>query len=124
MAYFAQINEYGLVTQVIPVGDEYEHNGEELYPQIAGGVWKRTSFNTVGGKHLLSGTPFRYNFAQPGYTFDETKGTHGAFIPPQPYSSWILNDDTCCWEAPIARPNDGKFYQWAEPLKQWVEPAL
>ena len=70
-------------------------------------VWKQTSYNTYGGVHQLGGTPLRKNYAGIGYTYDEDKD---AFIPKQPFNSWTLNEDTCQWEAPSARPDDGKFY--------------
>ena len=83
-------------------------------------VWKQTSYNTQGGVHKLDGTPFRKNYAGKGYTYDETRD---AFIAPQPYNSWILNEDTCQWEAPSAYPDDGKRYKWNEETTSWVELA-
>ena len=81
-------------------------------------VWKQTSYNTHGGVHLLGGTPLRKNHAGIGYTYDEDKD---AFIPPQPFNSWTLNEDTCLWEAPSARPDDGKIYKWNEETTSWEE---
>ena len=81
-------------------------------------VWKQTSYNTYGGEHLLGGTPFRKNYAGIGYTYDENKD---AFIPPKNYNSWILNEDTCLWEAPIKYPDDGKNYHWNETNQTWDE---
>ena len=81
-------------------------------------VWKQTSFNTFGGVHKLGGTPFRKNYAGIGYTYDENKD---AFIPPKNYNSWILNEDTCLWEAPIEFPDDGKNYHWNETNQTWDE---
>ena len=78
--------------------------------------WKQTSYNTIGGVHQLGGTPFRKNFAGIGYAYDAVKD---AFIPPKPYSSWTLNEDTCRWEAPVAYPDDGKRYTWNETTKSW-----
>ena len=78
--------------------------------------WKQTSYNTIGGVHQLGGTPFRKNFAGIGYTYDAVKD---AFIPPKPYSSWTLNEDTCRWEAPVAYPDDGKRYDWNEETTSW-----
>ena len=80
--------------------------------------WKQTSYNTIGGVHQLGGTPFRKNFAGIGYTYDAVKD---AFIPPKPYSSWTLNEDTCRWEAPVAYPDDGKRYNWNVSIKSWDE---
>ena len=79
-------------------------------------VWKQTSYNTFAGEHKLGGTPFRKNFAGIGYSYDQTRD---AFIPPQPYRSWTLNEDTCQWESPVAKPNDGQIYNWNEETKQW-----
>jgi len=79
-------------------------------------VWKQTSYNTLGGVHLLGGTPLRKNHAGIGYTYDEDKD---AFIPAQTYPSWTLNEDTCQWEAPSARPKDGLPYEWNEETQAW-----
>ena len=81
-------------------------------------VWKQTSYNTHGGVHTLDGTPLRKNHAGIGYTYDETRD---AFIEPKSYSSWTLNEDTCQWEAPSARPDDDKNYTWNESTKSWDE---
>lgn len=117
MAHFAQLNENNIVIQVITAGNEYEETGEELYGQIAGGVWKRTSYNTQGGSHTEGGTPFRKNYAGIGYSYDPIRD---AFIPPKPYDSWILNEDSCLWQAPIPYPNDNKTYYWNEETLSWV----
>ena len=79
-------------------------------------VWKQTSYNTQGGVHKLGGTPFRKNYAGIGYTYDQIKD---AFIAPKPYSSWVLNETTCKWEAPVDKPNDGKIYIWNEETTTW-----
>ena len=81
-------------------------------------TWKQTSYNTHGGIHQFGGTPLRKNHAGIGYTYDETKD---AFISPQTYPSWTLNEDTCQWEAPVAYPDDGKFYTWNEETTSWDE---
>ena len=81
-------------------------------------VWKQTSYNTQGGVHKLGGTPLRKNHAGIGYTYDETRD---AFIPKQPFNSWTLNEDTCLWEAPSARPDDDKSYTWNEETTSWEE---
>ena len=79
-------------------------------------VWKQTSYNTFAGEHKLGGTPFRKNFAGIGYSYDQTRD---AFIPPQPYRSWTLNEDTCQWESPVVKPDDGNSYNWNEETQQW-----
>ena len=80
-------------------------------------VWKQTSYNTIGGVHSNGGTPFRKNHAGIDYTYDSQRD---AFIPPKPYNSWILNEQTCLWEAPVARPNDGNMYKWNEETQNWT----
>jgi len=114
MAHYAILDKDNVVTQVITGKDETDntHNWEEYY----GG--KRTSYNTGGGVHRLGGTPFRKNYAGIGDTYDASKD---AFIPPKPYDSWTLNEDTCNWDAPTARPTDNKIYGWNEGTKSWDE---
>jgi hypothetical protein len=82
------------------------------------GEWIQTSYNTHGGEHKLGGTPLRKNYAGIGFTYDRVKD---AFIPPKPFASWLLNEDTCLWNAPVAMPDDGKIYQWDEATVNWVE---
>jgi hypothetical protein len=94
MAHFAQIDENNIVIQVIPAGDEYEENGEELYAEIAGGIWKRTSYNTFANEHSGGGIPFRKNYAQIGGTYDQERD---AFIPPKPMGEYELDENTCRW---------------------------
>ena len=130
MASFAKI---GLNNKVIEVhslhdnvlkdanGVEQEVLGIEFLTNLTGwAVWKQTSYNTYGGVHKLGGTPFRKNHAGIGYTYDEDKD---AFIPKQPYNSWTLNESTCQWEAPIAKPDSesGEMYQWNEETTSWDE---
>ena len=87
-----------------------------------GDVYKQTSYNTHGGVHSLGGTPFRKNYAGLGYTYDAQRD---AFIPPKPYASWVLDESTCLWNAPVAYPTDvgtteaRKFYQWVETTQTW-----
>ena len=126
MASFAKI---GLNSKVIEVqsvvnevlhdanGVEQEINGIDFLTKLTGwSIWKQTSYNTKGGVHSSGGTPFRKNHAGIGYTYDEDRD---AFIPPQPFTSWTLNDTTCLWEAPVAYPDDGQAYEWNETTKQW-----
>ena len=79
-------------------------------------VWKQTSYNTYGGQHRLGGTPFRKNFAGIGHTYDQQRD---AFIEPKVFDSWVLNEETCRWEAPVAYPNDENDYKWNEETQQW-----
>ena len=114
MAHFAKVVN-GIVTQVNVVDEEYFHaNRETRYT----GQWVQPSYNTQGGVHALGGTPLRKNYAGIGYTYDETRD---AFIPPKPFNSWLLNEDTCQWDAPVAYPTDDKKYQWDEEQQQWTE---
>ena len=83
-------------------------------------VWKQTSYNTVGGVHNNGGTPFRKNHAGIGYTYDSNRD---AFIPPKPFNSWVLNEDTCLWQAPVAMPTteleENQYYSWNESIINW-----
>lgn len=101
---------------IVGVNDPYD--GEAIYQNETGKVWKRTSYNTQGGVHVLGGTPFRKNYAGIGYTYDPQRD---AFIPPKPFPSWLLDDETCLWIPPVAYINDGNEYIWDESVTSWVE---
>jgi len=123
MAYYAFLDENNIVTEVIVGKDESNFNWEQQYSSFRGQVCKRTSYNTYGGVHNKGGIPFRKNYAGIGYTYDEDRD---AFIPPKPFNSWILNEDTCLWEAPVAMPEltqeqiDNKnYYTWNEQILNW-----
>ena len=126
MASFAKIGLNNKVIEVLSVvnevlhdsnGVEQEVNGIDFLTKLTGyPVWKQTSYNTHGGVHKLGGTPLRKNFAGIGMTYDENRD---AFIPPKTFNSWILNETTCLWEAPVAKPNDGKMYNWNETTQNW-----
>ena len=117
MSHFAKI-ENGTVTQVIVVEQDVLDTGLFGDPSL----WVQTSYNTLGGVHVLGGTPLRKNYAGAGYTYDSGRD---AFIPPSPFNSWLLNEDTCLWEAPTPMPTDDKQYQWDEETLSWVEiPTL
>lgn len=120
MAHFARINENNIVTEVVVVPDEQEHRGNDFLSVDLGlgGEWLQTSYNTQSGIHLDGGVPFRKNFAGIGFAYDETRD---AFIPPTPYASWVLDENTCLWESPIPHPSDGKDYYWDEENIAWVE---
>lgn len=121
MAHYAQLDNNNIVINVISGQDEFSDpntNWEEYYTRETGIVHKRTSYNTLAGKHKLGGEPFRKNFAGIGFTYDEVRD---AFIPPKPYSSWILNETTCCWEPPFFPPNDGHLYTWDEETSSWFK---
>jgi hypothetical protein len=122
MSHFAKI-ENGVVT-FVTVGRQ-EDDGRELeLCERTGDTYRQTSYNTQGGVHYTDGVPsadqskaLRKNYAGIGYTYDEQRD---AFIPPKPYESWILNEDTCLWEPPTPYPTDGGMYQWDEVNGDWV----
>ena len=128
MASFAKLNSENIVITVLSVVNEVlkDSNGVEqeqlginflktLYNE-PNAIWKQTSYNTHGGVHSLGGIPFRKNHAGIGYVYDSQRD---AFISPKPYNSWILNENTCNWEAPVAYPTDGQIYKWNEEILNW-----
>ena len=121
MSYFAEIDENNLVKRVIAISQENINTGNWGSPEI----WVQTSYNTRNGVHYApnsdtpdGGVALRKNCAGRGYTYDPTRD---AFYAPQPYPSWVLDEDTCLWEPPTAMPDDGKFYHWDEDTLSWVE---
>ena len=129
MASFAKIGLNNKVIEVLSVVNEVIHDSNGIEQEVIGidfltkltgyPVWKQTSYNTYGGVHSSGGTPLRKNFAGIGYTYDEDRD---AFIPKKPFNSWILNESTCNWEAPISMPNDvsiDKQYIWNESIINW-----
>jgi hypothetical protein len=114
MAHFAKIED-GIVVQVNVIDEDYfAANRETRYT----GQWVQTSYNTQGGVHLLGGTPMRKNYAGIGFTYDEDRD---AFISPKPFDSWLLDEDTCLWNAPVPMPEDNKMYTWNEEELKWEE---
>ena len=111
MAHWARV-QGGIVTQVIVAEEEYF----QTYVDDEPGEWIQTSYNTRAGQHDLGGTPLRKNYAGIGFSYDSTRD---AFIPPQPYPSWTLNEETCLWECPVAYPDDGNMYNWNEETQAW-----
>jgi hypothetical protein len=126
MASFAKIGLNNKVIAVVSVvndvlkdsnGVEQEQLGIDFLTNIYGwAIWKQTSYNTYNGVHNGGGTPFRKNHAGIGYTYDEDRD---AFIPKKPYNSWILNEFTCNWEAPVAKPDNENLYRWNEQNLNW-----
>jgi hypothetical protein len=114
MSHFAKVNN-GIVEQVIVAEPEFFQTFVDSSP----GQWIQTSYNTHGGQHP-EGRPLRKNYAGIGYTYDRQRD---AFIPPKPFASWVLNEDTCLWDAPVAYPTDGGKYQWDEATTSWVAVA-
>jgi len=129
MASFAKLNSENIVITVESVvnevlkdsnGIEQENIGIEFLRTLynePNAIWKQTSYNTHGGVHRLGGNPFRKNHAGIGYQYDQQRD---AFIPPKPFNSWILNEQTCIWEAPVAYPTDGQRYTWNEEILNWT----
>lgn len=121
MAHYAFLDKNNIVTEVI-VGKNEGENGvdwEQHYGAFRNQPCKRTSYNTHGGQHP-NGTPLRKNYAGIGYTYDSQRD---AFIPPQPFPSWTLNEETCLWNSPVPYPTDDKRYSWDEATTSWVEVA-
>jgi len=130
MAYFAKLNSENIVEQVISInnavitdanGAEQEQLGINFINQLynTNDTWKQTSYNTIGGIHKLGGVPFRKNYASIEYTYDSQRD---AFIPKKLFNSWILNEQTCLWEAPVAYPVDSNInnrYKWNEEILNW-----
>jgi hypothetical protein len=121
MAHFAKLGVGNIIERVARVSNDVattEQAGIDFLNNLykSRDVWKQTSYNTKGGVHLLGGTPFRKNYAGVGYTYDQTRD---AFIPPKPFNSWILNEETCLWEAPVALPDTENRYNWNEETQQW-----
>jgi hypothetical protein len=109
--HFAKVNN-GIVEQVIVAEPEFFQTFVDTSP----GEWIQTSYRTHGGQHP-EGRPLRKNYAGIGYTYDRERD---AFIPQKPFASWVLNEDTCLWDAPVAMPTDGGMYQWDESTTSWV----
>ena len=113
MAHYAKVVD-GKVTQVIVAEADFFTTFVDSSP----GEWVQTSYNTHGGVHANGGTPLRKNYAGIGYTYDKARD---AFIAPQPYASWTLDEASCLWNAPVAMPTDGKPYEWSEADQAWKE---
>jgi hypothetical protein len=119
MAHYAFLDENNIVTEVIVGKDEGEDDTdwEQHYGNFRGQVCKRTSYNTSGGHHNNGRIPFRKNYAGIGFSYNETLD---AFIPPKPFNSWNLNEDTCLWEPSVPYPTDGERYRWDEENQEWI----
>ena len=112
MGHFAKVVDSKVVSVIVAEPDFFD-----TFVDSSPGQWIQTSYNTHGGQHP-EGRPLRKNYAGVGYTYDAVRD---AFIAPQPFASWLLNDDTCLWEAPVAMPADGKSYEWNEATTSWKE---
>lgn len=118
MAHFAEIDDNNLVIRVLVTDNNLPNEGKDWLETRLGGIWIQTSYNTHKGEHRQGGMPLRKNFAGIGYTFDQDRD---AFIPPKPFESWVLDEQTCNWEAPMPYPQDDKTYKWDEEEVSWVE---
>ena len=114
MAHYAYLDENNIVTQVIVGRDENEDGID--WEQYYGA--KRTSYNTRGGIHVDGGIPFRKNYAGIGFSYDEGRD---AFIPPKPFESWVLDEETCLWNSPVPMPESGGPWRWDEDTLSWIE---
>jgi hypothetical protein len=117
MSHFAQLDSNNTVISVLVIEQDVIDTG--LFGEPTSFV--QTSYNTYGGVHQLNGTPLRKNYAGIGFTYDSTRD---AFIPPKPYISWTLNEDTCLWESPTPMPTDDKSYKWDEETISWLEISI
>jgi hypothetical protein len=124
MAHFAKLGKENIVERVDKLHNNVastEQAGIDFLNNFYGinAIWKQTSYNTRGGIHILGGTPFRKNYAGIGFQYDLQRD---AFIPPKPFNSWILNETTCIWNAPVAYPVDNNVnnrYKWNEEIQNW-----
>jgi len=131
MAYFAKLGTGNIIETIISInnsvitdinGVEQEQLGVDFINRLYNtrDVWKQTSYNTYAGEHSSGGTPLRKNYAGVGFQYDQTRD---AFIPPKPFNSWILNETTCLWNAPVAMPTteleDNQCYSWNESIINW-----
>lgn len=126
MAHFAKLDENSVVI-FVTVGRDEDNGKEDELTARTGDVYKQTSYNTRGGVHYDPNTnepsadqskALRKNYAGLGYTYDAARD---AFIPPTPFASWVLNETTCLWDAPVPMPTDGKRYTWNEETTSWME---
>jgi len=108
MAHFAELDDNNIVVRVLVTDNDYPNEGYDWLVENLGGTWVQTSYNAT----------IRKNFAGVGFTYDEALD---AFIPPKPFDSWLLNEETCLWEAPTPYPTDGQNYNWDEETQDWIE---
>ena len=108
MSHFAELDENNVVVRVLVGDNNMPNEGYDWFVENLGGTWVQTSYNAT----------IRKNYAGIGFTYDEDRD---AFIPPKPYESWTLNEETCRWQAPTPYPQDGRLYQWDEDTTSWIE---
>lgn len=112
MAHYAKVLDEKVINVIVA-----EESFFDTFVDETPGEWIQTSYNTIGGVHTAGGTPLRKNFAGVGFTYDEVRD---AFIPPKIFQSWVLNEDSCLWFAPVDYPDDGNVYRWNEDTLSWV----
>jgi hypothetical protein len=119
MAHYAFLDTNNIVTEVIVGKNEGEDNTdwEQHYGNFRSQTCKRTSYNTNGNVHNNGGMPYRKNYAGIGYTYDQQRD---AFIAPQPYASWLLDEATCLWVPPVPMPDGDELYSWDEATTSWL----
>lgn len=122
MAHWAEVDGDSVVVRVLVGNNADPDEGYQWLLNNLGGTWVKTSYNTSGGVHSKGGTPLRKNYAGIGYTYDSARD---AFIPPKPFASWVLDEETCFWNAPIPMPvEEGKMFTWNEETTSWNEITL
>ena len=117
MSHFAKLDENNIVLAVLR-GRQEDDGLEQEMSARTGDTYRQTSYNTRAGVHVHGGTAFRKNYAGIGYTYDETRD---AFIPPQPYPSWLLDETTCLWQPPVPYPTGDGMWSWDEDTQTWVQ---
>jgi hypothetical protein len=118
MSHWAELDKNNVVLRVTVGNNSEPDKGYQWLIDNLGGTWIETSYNTHAGLHNEGGTPLRKNYAGVGMTYDQERD---AFIFPKLFESWILNEDTCIWEAPVSYPTDDNIYTWNEESLSWVE---
>lgn len=124
MAHWAELDASSVVLRITVGSNDDPDEGYGWLIDNLGGTWVKCSYNTRGGVHVHGGTPFRYNYPGPGWSYSddpEWAEQGGAFIPPQPFPSWVLNPDTALWDAPVPMPSGGGPWRWDEESLSWVE---
>jgi hypothetical protein len=113
MGHYAKVVDSRVTTVIRAEADFFQ-----TFVDSSPGVWIQTSYNTIANQHTQGGTPLRGNYAGIGYIYDQA---NDVFYPPQPYTSWTLNESSWTWESPVAYPTDGKIYRWNEASTAWIE---
>lgn len=127
MAHWAELDASGVVLRVTVGSNEDTDEGYQWLIDNLGGTWVKTSYNSQAGKHIdpdtgdITDEHYRYNYAGVGYTFDPDFGDDGAFIPPSPFPSWVIDETTATWVAPIPRPDGDGLWVWDEDAQEWID---